>query len=47
MINVALEDRQAEYEPTMVEFEGKISDLTVTVLIYLGATLSYISIKIV
>ena len=31
----------------MVEFEGKILDLTVVVLIDLGATLSYISPKVV
>eukprot|EP00253_Pinus_taeda_P004571 PITA_04571 len=46
-INVALDDRQAEYQPTMVEFEGKISDLSVAVLIDPGATLSYISPKLV
>eukprot|EP00253_Pinus_taeda_P016051 PITA_16051 len=46
-INVALDDRQTKYHPTMVEFEGKISDLTVAVLIYLGATLSYIIPKVV
>ena len=46
-INAALKDRQAEYQPSMVEFEGKISDLIVTVLIDPGATLSYISPKIV
>eukprot|EP00253_Pinus_taeda_P017986 PITA_17986 len=46
-INVALEDRQAEYQPTMVEFEGNISDLTVSVLIDPGATLSYVSPKVV
>eukprot|EP00253_Pinus_taeda_P028923 PITA_28923 len=46
-INAALEDRQAEYQPTMVEFEGKISNLTISVLIDLGATLSYVSPKIV
>eukprot|EP00253_Pinus_taeda_P018699 PITA_18699 len=46
-INAALEDRQAEYEPTMVEFEGKLLDLDVTVLIDPGATLSYISPRIV
>eukprot|EP00253_Pinus_taeda_P011096 PITA_11096 len=46
-INAALDDRQAEYQPTMVEFEGKISDLTITVLIDPGATLSYVSPKIV
>eukprot|EP00253_Pinus_taeda_P034318 PITA_34318 len=42
-INAALEDRQAEYQPTMVEFEGKISNLTISVLIDPGATLSYVS----
>jgi len=31
----------------MVEFEGKFLDLAVTVLIDLGATLSYISPRIV
>eukprot|EP00253_Pinus_taeda_P009984 PITA_09984 len=46
-INAALEDRQAEYQPTMVEFEGNISNLTVSVLIDPGATLSYVSPKIV
>eukprot|EP00253_Pinus_taeda_P032583 PITA_32583 len=46
-INAALEDRQAEYQPTMVEFEGNISNLTVTVLIDHGATLSYVSPKVV
>eukprot|EP00253_Pinus_taeda_P003695 PITA_03695 len=46
-INAALEDRQVEYQPTMVEFEGKISDLTIAVLIDPGATLSYVSPKVV
>eukprot|EP00253_Pinus_taeda_P011485 PITA_11485 len=46
-INAALEDRQAEYQPTMVEFEGKISNLTIYVLIDPGATLSYVSPKVV
>lgn len=46
-INAALDDRQAEYQPTMVEFEGKILDFSITVLIDPGATLSYISPKIV
>lgn len=31
----------------MVKFEGKISKLTVTILIDLGATLSYINPKVV
>ena len=46
-INAALEDRQAEYQLTMVEFEGKLLDLAVTVLIDPRATLSYISAKVV
>eukprot|EP00253_Pinus_taeda_P002305 PITA_02305 len=46
-INAALEDRQAEYQPTMVEFEGKISNLIISVLIDPGATLSYVSPKVV
>lgn len=46
-INVALEDRQVEYQLTMVKFEGKILDFTIIVLIDLGATLSYISPKVV
>eukprot|EP00253_Pinus_taeda_P005349 PITA_05349 len=46
-INAALEDRQAEYQPTMVEFEGKISNLPISVLIDPGATLSYVNPKIV
>eukprot|EP00253_Pinus_taeda_P011376 PITA_11376 len=46
-INAALEDRQAEYQPTMVEIEGKISNLIISVLIDPGATLSYVSPKIV
>eukprot|EP00253_Pinus_taeda_P004481 PITA_04481 len=46
-INAALEDRQAEYQPTMVEFEGKISNLTISVLIDPGVTLSYVNPKVV
>eukprot|EP00253_Pinus_taeda_P004903 PITA_04903 len=46
-IDAALEDRQAEYQRTMVELEGKILDFFVTILIDPGATLSYISLKVV
>ena len=46
-ISAALENRQAEHQATMVEVEGKISDLPVTVLIDLGASLSYISLGVV
>eukprot|EP00253_Pinus_taeda_P031271 PITA_31271 len=47
IINAALEDRQVEYQPTMVEFEDKISNLTISVLIDPGATLSYVNPKVV
>eukprot|EP00253_Pinus_taeda_P002210 PITA_02210 len=46
-INAALEDCQAVCQPSMVEFEGKISNLSIAVLIDPGATLSYVSPKIV
>eukprot|EP00253_Pinus_taeda_P012585 PITA_12585 len=46
-INAALEDRQVEYQPTMVEFEGKFSSLPISVLIDPGATLSYVNPKVV
>eukprot|EP00253_Pinus_taeda_P012452 PITA_12452 len=46
-INAALEDRQAEYQPTMVEFEGKISNLIISILIDPEATLSYVNPKVV
>eukprot|EP00253_Pinus_taeda_P020750 PITA_20750 len=46
-INATLEDRQADYQPTMIEFEGKIFDKNVSVLVDPGATLSYVSPKIV
>jgi len=46
-INASLEDRQAEYQPTMVELEGKILNHHVSILIDPGVSLSYISPKIV
>eukprot|EP00253_Pinus_taeda_P007038 PITA_07038 len=46
-INATLDDRQAEYQLTMVEFEGKISNLSVAILIDPGATLSYVSPMVV
>eukprot|EP00253_Pinus_taeda_P022928 PITA_22928 len=46
-INAALEDRQADYQPTMIEFEGKIFDRAVSILVDPRATLSYISPKVV
>eukprot|EP00253_Pinus_taeda_P003334 PITA_03334 len=46
-INSALKDHQAEYKSIVVEFEGKIFDETISILIDLGDTLSYISPKVV
>ena len=46
-ISVVLENRQAEHQANMVEMEGKISDQSTTILIDPGASLSYISPKIV
>jgi len=46
-INFSLEDHQAEYQLAMVEFEGKITNQTVSILIDPGASLSYVSPKII
>ena len=46
-INVALENRQAEYQTSMVEVEGMINQTPITILIDLGASLSYIAPQIV
>lgn len=46
-INATIEDHQATHQPIMIEFEGKIFDPTISILIDWGATLSYISPKIV
>jgi len=41
-INAKLEDHQVDYQPLMVELEGKISDHPVSILIDPGASLSYV-----
>ena len=46
-INAALENRQAEYQTSMVEVEGMINQTPVTILIDPRATLSYIAPKMV
>ena len=46
-INVALEDRQTDYQPTMIELEGKILTQSVSILVDPGASLSYVSPKVV
>lgn len=42
-INTMLEDHETEYQPIMVELEGKIFDHLVSILIDLGASLNYVS----
>ena len=42
-INAALENRQADYQNSMVEVEGKLNQIPISILIDPGASLSYIS----
>ena len=46
-INVALEDRQEDHQFTMLEVEGKILNIHVSILIDSGSSLSYITPKVV
>ena len=46
-INAALENRQAEYQNSMVEVKGMINQTPVTILIDPGASLSYLAPKMV
>ena len=46
-INVALENRKADYQTSMVEVEGKLNQIPISILIDLGASLSYISRNLV
>eukprot|EP00253_Pinus_taeda_P029843 PITA_29843 len=46
-INVSLDDHQAEYQPTMIKCEGMVVDQLVSLLFNPGASLSYISPKVV
>ena len=46
-INAALENRQVEYQTSMVEVEGMINKTLVTILIDPGASLNYIAPKMV
>ena len=46
-INAALEDRQADFQPTMIELEGTMLSKPVSILIDPGASLSYVSPKLV
>ena len=42
-INAALENRQVDHQTSMVEVEGMIKDKPISILIDLGASLSYVS----
>jgi hypothetical protein len=42
-INATLDGRQADHKSTIVEFEGKIHNNDVSILIESGASLSYIT----
>ena len=44
-INAVLENRQADYQTSMVEVEGKINQTPIAILIDLGASLSYIHLN--
>ena len=46
-INAALENRQVEYQTSMVEVEGKINQTPIAILIDPGASLCYISPNLV
>ena len=46
-INVALENWQADYQNSMVEVEGKINQIPMSILIDPGDILSYISPNLV
>ena len=46
-INATLENRQADYQTSMVEVEGKINQIPISILIDPGASLSYISPNLV
>ena len=42
-INATLENRQANHQTSMVEIEGMIKNKPIFILIYGGASLSYVS----
>ena len=46
-INVSLENQQAYYQTFMVEVEGKINQIPISIVIDPGAILSYISPNLV
>ena len=41
-INATLENRQADYQTSIVEVEGKLNQIPISILVDLGASLGYI-----
>ena len=46
-INAALENRQADYQTSMMEVEGKLNQTPISILIDPGAIMSYVSPSLV
>ena len=46
-ISATLENRQVDHQTSMVEIEGMLRDKAISILIDLGASLSYVSLRIV
>ena len=46
-INAALENRQADYQTSMVEVEGKLNQTPISILVHQGASIIYISTDLV
>ena len=46
-INASLENRKADYQSSMVEVEGKLNQIPISILINPGVSLSYISPNLV
>ena len=47
IVNVSLEYRQVDHQSTMLEVEGKVLNIHVSILIDSGSSLSYIASKVV
>jgi hypothetical protein len=46
-INASIDGRQADHQSSVIEIEGKINNTRISILIELGATLSYITLDVV
>ena len=47
LVNVSLEYQQVDHQSTMLEVEGKVLNIHVSILIDSGSSLSYIASKVV